>query len=133
MILVSVVLGLSGGKLVALDCGVDLAVRLLLEALTSLPLTSLRELAKLFLLPDLPPADRRSNTLLLGVVALLGLGDSRLGRDKRSMIELLLLSAFFSSFKDLPGRRLPCLSVCSSSILMMGTEVTYLPSTSVES
>jgi hypothetical protein len=128
LILVNVVLGLSGGKLAALDCvvpRVPLTARLVVEALTSL-----RELARLVLLPDLPPAESRSNTLELPD----GFGDSLLGRDdRRSMIELLLGSAFFNSFKDLPGRIFPWLSVTSSSILMIGTDVTYFPSTRVES
>ena len=55
--------------------------RLFIEALTSL-----RELAKLVLLPDFPPADKRSNTLEVPD----GFGDSLLGRDdRRSIIELL--------------------------------------------
>lgn len=128
LILVNVVLGLSGGKLVALDCVLLLltpVARLFVEALTSL-----RELAKLVLLPDLPPAASRSNTFEVPE----GLGDSLPGReDRRSIIELLLGSAFFNSFNDLPGRILPLLSVTSSSILMIGTDVTYFPSTRVES
>ncbi len=69
-----------------LDCVVPRipAVRLLVEALTSL-----RELARLVLLPDFPPADRRSNTLTVPPFVA-GFGDSLLGREeRRSMIELL--------------------------------------------
>jgi len=130
LILVSVVRGFSGGKLVALDCVVPRipAVRLLVD-----DRTSLRELARLVLLPDLPPADSRSNTLTVPPLAV-GFGDSLLGREEiRSMIELLLGSTFLSSFSDLPGRIFPLLSVTSSSMLMIGTDVTYFPSTSVES
>ena len=69
-----------------LDCVVPRipAVRLLVD-----DRTSLRELARLVLLPDLPPADSRSNTLTVPPLAV-GFGDSLLGREEiRSMIELL--------------------------------------------
>lgn len=100
---------------------------------------------RLFLLPLLGVLARRSNTLLVETAFLLLLDSPSLtdvALDSRSIRESFLVSGVLRSFKlflpaDTPpgaarwtGRRLPS-SV--SSTLIMGTEVTYLPSTSSES
>ena len=90
---------LTDKQITYLDCVVPLEAALPTDKLLLEARTSLRELARLARLPDLPPADSRSNTLDVpdgGAAAAPGVDfDSepvlpRLGRDeRRSMIELL--------------------------------------------
>lgn len=125
-ILVRVPLGFSGGRLAAREEGALLLARLELEALV----TSVR----FVLLVDLPVA-RRSNTLdpvpeeRLDVSA-----DSRgkLVLDRRSIKEFFRVTGFFRSLRLCPGLRFPSFSSASSTE-MIGTLVTYFPSTSWES
>jgi hypothetical protein len=136
LILVSVVLGLSGGRLVARDeLGPAPRVKLWVEDLASLASEG-RDPFRFVLLADFPLA-RRSNTLELAlpfraeVEAVLGLC---LEFESLSIIEFFRVTGFFKSLRECPGLMLPVVASSSGwSTLMMGTEVTYLPSTSSES
>lgn len=126
-IFVRVPLGLSGGKLAALE-GVPRAVRLDVEDLTSLA-TDGREPFKFDLLADLP-VDNLSNTF--EPVALLGsLAEADL--DNLSIREFLRVTGFFKSLSEWPGLILPEIGSSACSTLIIGTDVTYLPSTNSES
>lgn len=130
LILVRAPLGFSGGRLVARD-GTPTARRLLFEELRTLVEEAfVPAVLRLFLLVDLP-WESRSNTF--DPEARRGsLAEEDL--DSRSIKEFFLVTGFFRSFRECPGLMLPLvpgLSTCST--LMMGTEVTYFPSTSSES
>lgn len=130
LILFSAVRGLSGGRLVAREEVFPL-VRLEVEDLASLTRDG-RELFRLVLLADLP-LDSRSNTLELPplppLAPLLGSFDL----DNLSIREFLRVTGFFRSFSECPGLILPELESSAWSTLIIGTDVTYLPSTSSES
>lgn len=133
LILFSAVRGLSGGRLVARDDVVPLP-RLEVEDLASLTREG-RELLRFVLLADLP-LDRRSNTLEFPPLPPLPPLAPTLGSfdfDNLSIREFLRVTGFFRSFSECPGLILPelCSSACST--LIIGTDVTYLPSTSSES
>lgn len=124
-------LGFSGGRLLALEA--PRPVRLEVEARVSWLRLGL-ELLRLLLLPDFPPA-RRSKTF-----APAAFGASRMDADldNLSIREFLRLSGFLRSFREWPGLMLPgsgsgASPSSSSSTLIIGTDVTYLPSTRVES
>ena len=92
LILLKVPLGLSGGRLVARE-EMFLLARLEVEPRVS---RLGRELLRLVRLPALPPLANRSNTLLSALA-----GGSRVGRDRRSIIELLrLVSGFLRSRRE---------------------------------
>ena len=126
-ILFSAVRGLSGGRLVARDEVLALA-RLEVEDLASLTREG-RELLRFVLLADLP-LDRRSNTLEFPPPPP-PLGS--LDFDNLSIREFLRVTGFFRSFSECPGLILPELWPSACSTLIIGTDVTYLPSTSSES
>ena len=128
LILFSAVRGLSGGRLVARDGVLPLA-RLEEEDLASLTREG-RELFRLLLLADLP-LDRRSNTLEFPPPPPPALGS--LDFDNLSIREFLRVTGFFRSFSECPGLILPELCPSACSTLIIGTDVTYLPSTSSES
>ena len=128
-ILFSVPRGFSGGRLVALEVWF-LTERLDVEALVSFASEG-REPAKFDRLFDLP-LESLSKTFD---------PDARRGslteedRDRRSIREFFRMTGFFKSLSEWPGRMLPLTGASPSvpSTLIIGTEVTYLPSTSVES
>lgn len=125
-IFVRVPLGLSGGRLAALD-GVTRAVRLEVEDLTSLA-TDGREPFKFDLLADLP-VDNLSNTV--EPVAPLG-SFAEADLDNLSIREFLRVTGFFKSLSEWPGLILPEIGSSACSTLIIGTDVTYLPSTNSE-
>lgn len=91
--------------------------------------------ARLLRLPDFPVANL-SNTLapLDPGVWRGSLAEEDL--DSLSIIELFLVEAFFRPLREWPGRMFPLVPgspLSASSTLMIGTEVTYFPSTSSES
>lgn len=130
-ILLRVPRGFSGGRLVALE-GL-LTVRLDVEALVSVARDG-RDPFRFVLLPlaDFPLEANLSNTFD---------PDARRGslteadRDSLSMIEFFLMTGFFKSLSECPGRMFPFVVVSPSvlSTLIIGTDVTYFPSTRVES
>lgn len=130
-ILLRVPRGFSGGRLVALE-GL-LTVRLDVEALVSFARDG-RDPFRFDRLPfvDFPLEANLSNTLD---------PDARRGslteadRDSLSMIEFFLVTGFFKSLSECPGRIFPFVVVSPSALstLMIGTDVTYFPSTRVES
>lgn len=131
-ILLRVPRGFSGGKLVALD-GL-LTVRLDVEALVSFARDGL-EPFKFDLLVDFPFLSLEAN--LSNTFE----PDARRGslteadRESLSMIEFFLVTGFFKSLSECPGRIFPFVVASPSAVstLMMGTDVTYFPSTRVES
>lgn len=134
LILFSAVRGLSGGRLAARDELVPLRLEVELADLASLTRDG-RELFRLLRLADLP-LDNRSNTLEFPpppppppLAPPLGSFDF----DNLSIREFLRVTGFFRSFSECPGLILPELWPSACSTLIIGTDVTYLPSTSSES
>jgi len=139
LILLKVPLGLSGGKLAA-RVEFPATLRLVFDELSVLLVVWLIDgvavFARLLLLPDFP-VDNLSKTFDPGPVPGAGRG-SRAEEDLESLSikELFLAEAFLRSFSECPGRILPLVPgspPSASSTLMIGTEVTYLPSTNSES